>query len=108
MRHSDPFLYESQLQYENKNLRRQLKEFRSGEAFCRMREGFEKVLREKDRRIRELEQDNAGLRTQIVKNREMWMQVNEDVLREKEQLLKRFEALQAVNGQRLLFRCEIV
>ena len=78
------FEYMTYLQYTNKALEKEVEELRSRKAFVRLRDDYEKLLEERDRMIRELRHELAELRAQMVKNRNHWFEVAEDVRNEGE------------------------
>lgn len=78
------FEYMTYLQYTNKALEKEVESLRSGKAFVKLRDDYHKMLDERDRLIRELRHELAELRTQMVKNRNHWLEVAEDVRKEGE------------------------
>ena len=83
------FEYVSNLQYEVKALRAQVKAYESGEAYRSQQESYEKKLREKDRRIRFLLKELEVSHRETVTVRNNWMQVFEDMEKEQEKVLSR-------------------
>lgn len=77
------FEYATQLQYENKALREQIRLLKSEEAYIRLRKEYERLLEEKDREIRRLKAELEDARRQSVRNRENWFRVFEDMEKEK-------------------------
>lgn len=84
------FEYMTYLQYTNKALEKEVESLRSGKAFVKLRDDYHKMLDERDRLIRELRHELAELRTQMVKNRNHWLEVAEDVRKEGEKRLRDF------------------
>ena len=83
------FEYMTSLQYQNKHLKEQVEKFKSGEKYIQLQKIHEKELRKCLARIRELEKELAGERKQNRINTDHWMEVIEDVIREKERELKK-------------------
>lgn len=83
------FEYMTALQYEVRSLRAIVAAFRSGEAYVRMKEEHRRETTEKDREIRRLKAELAAERAQNVSMRNKWMQVNEDVEKEKQAVIAR-------------------
>lgn len=77
------FEYATQLQYENKALREQVRLLKSEEAYIRLRKEYERLLEEKDREIRKLKAELEDSHRQSARNRENWFQVYEDMEKEK-------------------------
>lgn len=78
------FEYMTYLQYTNKALEKEVESLRSGKAFVKLHDDYHKMLDERDRLIRELRHELAELRAQMVKNRNHWLEVAEDVRKEGE------------------------
>lgn len=76
------------LELRNKALRNRLASFRSGEAHVRLRNEYESVIREKDKKIHDLEWELSMARSQVVDNRNRWFEVYEDVEKENERAIK--------------------
>jgi hypothetical protein len=100
------FDFITELQYQNKTLKSQVKAFRSGEKYSRMKSEFKQELSEKNREARELrlELDSANCRTVTV--RQNYQQVIEDMedahkreLAKKDRELKAMEK-RALNAER--------
>lgn len=77
------------LELKNKALQNQPACFRSGNAYIKLRNEYESVIREKDRRIRELENELSKTHSQIIDNRNHWFEVSADMEKEAEQAMKR-------------------
>ena len=82
------FEYATQLQYENKALREQIRLLESGEAYIRLKKEYERLLEEKDREIRKLKAELDDSRRQSARNRENWFQVYEDMEKEKKKEIR--------------------
>lgn len=79
----------SDLLFNIKFLKDQVKDFQSGEKYLHMKEEYDKMLREEERRIRHLESELACAHAQIIDVRNKWSQTCEDVFKEKEKELAR-------------------
>lgn len=77
------------LELRNKALHSQLDSFKSGNAYVKLRNEYESVIREKDRKIRELENQLSKAYSQIIDNRNHWFEVSEDMEKEAGQAMKR-------------------
>lgn len=82
------FEYATQLQYENKALRKRICLLESGEAYLRLRKEYERLLEEKEREIRHLKAELEDSRRQSARNRENWFQVYEDMEKEKKKEIR--------------------
>lgn len=78
------YFIDTNSQYVIRHLRAKVERLESGEEYVRLKDSYEKELARQDARIRQLEKENASLKFQIKINREHWMEVNEDVLKEAE------------------------
>lgn len=91
------------LQCEVKALTRQIEEFKSGKRYLKLQEDYRCVERGYIREIESLKRQNAALHSQVITNRNMWMEENtalwensrkeigqkeKEILRLKDQLLK--------------------
>jgi hypothetical protein len=90
------------LQYDNKHLRQRLELFESGEQYVRMQEEHAREIRKLNAIINRLEKEAAEANIRTRRNREYWMQVNEDVVKEKDKALRRKDA-ELVRMQKKLF-----
>lgn len=77
------------LELQNKALQNQLAGFKSGNAYVRLRNEYESILHEKDRKIRELEKELSEAHAQIIDNRNRWFLVYEDVQKEAGEAVKK-------------------
>ena len=73
----------SDVQLENRMLKEQLKEFKNGEKYLKIKAKHKKELAAKDRIISELKKEIAAAHEETREVRNMWMQANEDVIKEK-------------------------
>ena len=73
------FGYVSDLQCSIRDLRRQLKEFRSGEKYQQIMKNSEKIIREKNREISALKKEVAWAHAQIIFIRGSLLPVNEEL-----------------------------
>ena len=76
------------LEIQNKALQNQLDSFRSGNAYTKLRDEYESVIREKDRKIRGLEHELSKARRQIIDNRNHWFEVYGDMEKEAGRAIK--------------------
>lgn len=83
--------YVDDLLFENKLLRDQVAAFESGKKYQKLKEDYRRQLAEKDRIIKRLRLDLADARAQIKRTRDRWMNVNEDVVAEKEKAMQEAE-----------------
>ena len=90
------------IQYENKQLKHKLALFESGEIYIRMQQEHESEVRKLNAIINKLEKGLAEANIRIRQNTDYWMQVNEDVVKEKEKAVKRKDA-ELLQMQKLLF-----
>lgn len=81
------FEYVSALQYKVKALNAQVKAYESGEAYRSMKADYERQLREKDRIIEAQKKELAASHLETVTVRNNWMQVFEDLEKEKKKEL---------------------
>ena len=72
-----------ELKFQNKILRDQVEAFRSGQKFTQLRDQYKALCAELKRQIAKKERENAELRARMSKSRKTWMEVNEDVIEEK-------------------------
>ncbi len=72
-----------ELKFQNKILRDQVEAFRSGQKFTQLRDQYKALCTELKRQIAKKERKNAELRARMSKSRKTWMEVNEDVIEEK-------------------------
>ena len=78
----------SDLLFQIKLLKNKVADFESGEKYARMKEEHKKAREADARTIKRLEAELAAAHTQIVDIRNLWMQANEDILKEKEKAIK--------------------
>ena len=78
----------SDLLFQIKLLKDKVAGFESGEKYTRMEEEHRKAREADARTIKRLEAELASAHAQIIDNRNIWMQANEDILKEKEDALK--------------------
>lgn len=78
----------SDLLFQNKLLKDKVTAFESGEKYTRMKNEHRKAREADARIIKRLEAELASAHAQIIHNRNLWMQANEDILKEKEKALK--------------------
>lgn len=91
------FGYFTNLQYKVKSLTAKVKAFESGEAYITLRQTFEKLLRAKDREIRELKEALAKAHSQAVTVRNHWFEVIDDMEKEyKKELVKKVREIKTV------------
>ena len=83
------FEYVSALQYKVKALNAQVKAYESGEAYRSMKADYERQLREKDRIIEAQKKELAASHLETVTVRNNWMQVFEDLEKEKKKELSK-------------------
>lgn len=81
------FEYMTNLQYEVKNLKKLVESFRSGERYIQMEKEYRKMTAGLEREIRHLKEELAAAYAQIVRIREQWFQIFEDMEKEKEAAL---------------------
>ena len=81
------FEYVSALQYKVKALNAQVKAYESGEAYRSMKADYERQLREKDRIIEAQKKELAASHLETITVRNNWMQVFEDLEKEKKKEL---------------------
>lgn len=70
------------LEYRLKAAEAQLNSFRSGEKYVQMEQEFQRILRAKERRIRELEEEVARSHCETITVRNQWFSVFEDIEKE--------------------------
>jgi len=63
------------LELQNKALKNQLASFKSGNAYVRLRNEYESIICEKDRKICRLEHNLSKAHAQIIDNRNHWFLV---------------------------------
>lgn len=83
------FTYMANLQYEVKNLRKQVESFQSGERYLQLEKEYRKIISELEREIRRLKSELAAAHAQMIDMRNKWFQTCEDVIKEKEKELAR-------------------
>lgn len=83
------FTYMTNLQYEVKNLRKQVESFQSGERYLQLEKEYRKIISELEREIRRLKSELAAAHAQMIDLRNKWFQTCEDVIKEKEKELAR-------------------
>ena len=94
------FEFISTLQYRVKNLTGQVREFKSGEKYVKMRSEHKMQLTEKDRELQRLRQELAAANSMIVTVRENWLDVIEDIEKEhKKELRGRDQLIDALQKQ---------
>lgn len=94
------FGYFTNLQYKVKSLTAKVKAFESGEAYITLRQTFEKLLRAKDREIRELKEALAKAHSQADTVRNHWFEVIDDMEKEsKKELAKKVREIKTVKEQ---------
>lgn len=76
------FLYRTNLQYKVKSLEGKVAAFESGEIYRSMKEAFEQQLQTKDRENQDLKAELVVSRREIIKNRNNWMEVFDDLEKE--------------------------
>ena len=77
------------LQYEVKNLRKQVESFQSGERYLQLEKEYRKITSGLEREIRRLKSELAAAHAQMADMRNKWFQTCEDVIKEKEKELAR-------------------
>ena len=85
------FVYVTNLQYKVKSLQFQVDEFKSGEKYIRMRSDFRKQLAEKTREINALKRELESAHNQVIKIRDQWMGVFDDLEKEHSRKLDKME-----------------
>lgn len=75
------------LQYQVKNLTKQVEDFASGEKYIKMQREHERALRKRDKKIKMLESQLSMAHAQTVNVRNQWFEVFEDMEREQKQTL---------------------
>jgi len=108
------FEFITNLQYKAKTLSAELESFKSGEKYIKMNSNFDKQLAAKDQAVKKLGQELAKANSEIIKIRNMWFEVFEDMEKEhrkkllekdlqikklEEKLLKWEEALDDTKGK---------
>src|SRR5215469_4723535 len=73
------FHFMTSLQYEVRQLRAQVKSFKSGDEYKSLEGFYDNYLAEKDRAIRNLKQELGEVRAQYVDVRNNWQEVIEDL-----------------------------
>ncbi len=76
------------LELQNKALKNQLSGFKSGNAYTKLRNEYESIIRGKDRKISKLEKELSQAHTQIIDNRNHWFSVYEDMEKETQAVIK--------------------
>ena len=87
-----PSLCTQDLLFQIALLRKKLSAFESGEKYVRMKKEHKKARAADARTIKRLEAELASAHAQTVDVRNIWMQANEDVLKEKEEELRKKDA----------------
>lgn len=77
------------LKFKIANLEQELDLYRSGTKIKKLRNDYEAVIREKDRRIRQLEAEIARSHTETVTVRKYWGEIFDDVEREKQREVRK-------------------
>ena len=95
----------SDLLFQNKLLKDKVAAFESGEKYVRMQEEHKKAREADARTIKRLEAEVASAHAQVVDVRNLWFQVNEDILKEKEAELKQKD-LELKKMQEALFEAQ--
>lgn len=67
------------LKFKITNLEQELKSYKSGNKFKKLRQDYETVIREKDRKIRRLEEELAKSHAETVTVRKYWNEIVDDV-----------------------------
>ena len=83
--------YLTNLQYKVKSLTAQVNDFESGEKYVKIQADHNRQLAIKEREIKNLKRELAEVRCQVTEVRNMWMQVNEDLVKEHAEELSRKE-----------------
>ena len=89
---SSQALYISDLLFQIKLLKDKVAAFESGEKYLRMKQENKKARDADARKIKRLEAELSSAHAQIVDVRNIWMQTNEDLLKEKNAELARKDA----------------
>lgn len=82
------FEYATNLQYKVKTLTAKVQEYESGEAYVRMKGLVETVRKEKERIIAALKKELEGAHREIIRMRQCWMHVFEDMEKEHQKELE--------------------
>lgn len=77
-----PCVNDTFLKMENKRLNLQVKAFHNGEAYRKLRQEYEAVIRKKDKEIRELNEELAESHAQNVAIRDLWFEQCEEIWKE--------------------------
>lgn len=83
------FDFVTSLQYQNRHLKRQVESFKSGEAYVKLREKHKVEIRALEAENNRCKKLLAAANRSIIANRNHWMEVNKDVIKEKERELKK-------------------
>ena len=79
------------LSYQLKAARRELADFRSGEACRKLREGYEGIIREQDLTIKKLQKERDDFSFSRKEITRQWMEVVEDVQKESEKEVEKLK-----------------
>ena len=82
------FEYVSNLQYQVRHLSERVKAFESGEKYVRMRAEHKDHIAVKDREIRKIKLELAAANSQVVTVRKSWLQVIDDLEKERDKELQ--------------------
>ena len=93
------------LEYKVRALKLRIREFESGERYTKLRKQHESEIRKKDSVIGRLKKELASAHTDIITNRNRFMEAMEDVLKEKEDLRLEMER-RLKKEQELRYRAE--
>ncbi len=96
------FEYTSALEYRLKAQKQELDAFKSGEKYVQIQEDIRKMIRFYEREIKKRDQEICTLRQEIVKNREYWFEVFEDLEKEYARKTARLHAQNKKLEQRAL------
>lgn len=80
------------LQLVIKNLRDEISSFKSGEKYKKMAEEYKQMLDYEERIIRRLKNEIEELHKTIVRNRNNWFEVSEDLVKEHEKSIKKMQS----------------
>ena len=93
------------LEYKVRAQKLRIREFESGERYTKLRKQHESEIRKKDSVIGRLKKELASAHTDIITNRNRFMEAMEDVLKEKEDLRLEMER-RLKKEQELRYRAE--
>ena len=80
------------LKFKITNLEKELDSYKSGNKIRKMQHDYEAVVREKDRKIRQLEKEVGRLHIEIVTVRKYWSEIFDGVERERKRGILKAEA----------------